>query len=309
MSGKTNRGPTYGLARPTTELPVEAHAVSIEPLSGVSETLVIPVYARALETERPDGIIRDQKSVEVVRRLDYDFSKFGWMWAAQIGIAIRTEIIDRLAEEFMQAHTNVIAVNLGAGLCTRYYRLGNGDVKWFELDLPQVKTVRDRVLGESERHRFLIYSVMDFSWMERIKAEAAGRVLFIAEGLLMYFPETEVRALLAEMARNFPGSEMILETIGPMLAHSSRIHPLLSKTNAQFRWGIGDLRAIEGWSPAIHLAGQYRLFDYYPARWRFLRWLRRVPRLRQQMMIAHLRFAPATVSVGGYGAGGSGDRP
>jgi O-methyltransferase involved in polyketide biosynthesis len=163
-------------------------------------------------------------------------------------------------------------------------------LKWFELDLPQVKAVWDRLLSESGSHRFLAGSVMDFSWMDRVETEASGPFLFIAEGLLMYFPEEQVRALLVELARRFPGSEMILETIGPMLAHSSRIHPLLSKTSAKFRWGISDSRAIERWNPAIHVVGQFHLFDFHPRRWRFLRWLRLWPPMRRQMTITHLRF-------------------
>ena len=45
-------------------------------LSGVEETLLIPLWARAEETKRPDGLIRDDFAVRLVEQIDYDFSKF-----------------------------------------------------------------------------------------------------------------------------------------------------------------------------------------------------------------------------------------
>ena len=42
-------------------------------LSGVPETMLQTVYARAKET-KTRGAIRDEKAVELVQRLDYDFS-------------------------------------------------------------------------------------------------------------------------------------------------------------------------------------------------------------------------------------------
>ncbi len=38
-------------------------------LSGVAETLLIPVYTRAMESERPDALIHDQKAVELVNQM------------------------------------------------------------------------------------------------------------------------------------------------------------------------------------------------------------------------------------------------
>lgn len=43
-------------------------------LSGVPETMLQTVYARARETQTR-GALRDDKAVELVNRLDYDFSR------------------------------------------------------------------------------------------------------------------------------------------------------------------------------------------------------------------------------------------
>lgn len=45
-------------------------------LSGVSETLLIPLWARAVETKHHQPIVKDEKAVEMMEHIDYDFRKF-----------------------------------------------------------------------------------------------------------------------------------------------------------------------------------------------------------------------------------------
>jgi hypothetical protein len=65
----------------------EATGVTTAALRDVPETLLIPLYGRAAETPRPDAIVRDSKAVELVGRLDADFSRFGRGYAAARGRA------------------------------------------------------------------------------------------------------------------------------------------------------------------------------------------------------------------------------
>ena len=45
-------------------------------LNGVSETLLITLWAKAEESKREDSIIKDYKSIEILKEINYDFSKF-----------------------------------------------------------------------------------------------------------------------------------------------------------------------------------------------------------------------------------------
>ncbi len=42
-------------------------------LDGVSETLLITLYTRAIESRRPDAMIKDEKAVEIVKKMDCEF--------------------------------------------------------------------------------------------------------------------------------------------------------------------------------------------------------------------------------------------
>ena len=69
-------------------------------LSGVPETMLQTVYARAKES-RGRGAIRDLKAEEIIGRLDYDFSLADKDAAMHSGVIARTIVLDRLVGEYL----------------------------------------------------------------------------------------------------------------------------------------------------------------------------------------------------------------
>ncbi|HBE79148.1 MAG TPA: hypothetical protein DDW65_15445 [Firmicutes bacterium] len=106
---------------------------------GVADTLFIPLLMRSMETQHPKAIIHDQKAVELVKRIDYDFSKYGKANFSAIGVAIRVRHFDRKVAAFISRHNKAVVVNIGCGLDTRFYRVTNKNgAVFYELDLPEV---------------------------------------------------------------------------------------------------------------------------------------------------------------------------
>ena len=66
-------------------------------LSGVPETMLQTVYARAKESQNR-GAVRDEKAVEIIRRLDYDFSLADKDSAMSSGVIARTIVLDKLVK-------------------------------------------------------------------------------------------------------------------------------------------------------------------------------------------------------------------
>lgn len=264
-------------------------------LTGVSETLLMTLYFRALETQRPDAIIRDKKAIELVKRIDYDFSKFDVDWKSQVAVGVRTEIIDRAVQKFLEKTDDAIIVNLGAGLCTRFFRLDNGQAQWFEVDLKQVRHVWDNLIGEDNRHRFIDCSVLDFSWMDVVSNTLQNgdsqRVLFIAEGLFMYLPEDEVKKVILEIKNRFPSSEIVIEVIGKLLAGNTQVHRSVAQTNAKFKWGVNDCKELETWNPGIHLIAQWYFSDLHRDRQGWLKFLGYITFFKQQAKVGYFKFS------------------
>lgn len=111
-------------------------------LQGLPETLLIPLWCRARETQKPDALLRDPKAVQILEQLECDFTSFQKAWMTPLGIAIRTKLIDGEVRKFLAAHPRATVVNLAAGLDTRMARLDNGNAQWYDLDLPEVIELR-----------------------------------------------------------------------------------------------------------------------------------------------------------------------
>lgn len=261
-------------------------------LSGISETLLIPLWARAEESRREGGIIRDPNSVEIVEAVNYDFSRFEGSWMSQLGVAVRVEILDREVGNFLAQHPEALIVNLGAGLDTRFSRMDNGRLTWMDLDLPEVIEWRQRFFNQSERYRMIPKSVLDFSWIEEIAGKGKP-VLLIAEGLLMYLQSKEVRTLFETLPSYFPGGVMLCEILGPALVGRSWINDSISRIEgAKFSWSIKNSRQLERWNSGIRFVEEWFYTDYHRERWKWFGKVTRVRFLRDQLSnrIAHLRF-------------------
>lgn len=128
-------------------------------ISGVPETMLQTLYARAKET-KTRGAIHDPKAVELVDSLDYDFSLADKDKAMSSGVIARTIVLDRLTEEYLAAHPGTAVVNIACGLDTRCCRM-KGYSHWYNLDLPKTIEIRQRLLPESGAVSQIAMSAME----------------------------------------------------------------------------------------------------------------------------------------------------
>jgi O-methyltransferase involved in polyketide biosynthesis len=116
-------------------------------------------------------------------RKSNDFAKLDEEGSTQISAVVRTELLDRAPEAFINRHPQAVTLNIGYGLDTRFSRLDNGKVQWYDLDLPE--TTRMHFFDETDRYRMIPQVFFDYSWIDEVDRKKS--VLIIAEGVLMYF--------------------------------------------------------------------------------------------------------------------------
>ncbi|MCZ6836649.1 MAG: class I SAM-dependent methyltransferase [Planctomycetota bacterium] len=268
---------------------------TLEPgsLGPVQETMLITLWARSIESQRPDALTRDDKAVEIQRRLEYDFSRFERGWKSQIGVAVRDRYIDRLTRAFLERHPESNIINLGAGLDTRCFRIDNGLAHWFDVDLPDAIALRSKFIEQTSRRTFLETSGDDFHWMDRIRDTNNRPTLLIAEGVLMFFEERLVHELIKRQSEVFTKGEMIFDLIGPMMVQFPFLHDTLPRTRARFRWGAKSLHAPIAWKGKYEFASSRSMLEEEPARWRWMRWCRYLPILHRQFFVVHLQSPSA----------------
>jgi O-methyltransferase involved in polyketide biosynthesis len=272
--------------------------LSTQQLTGVSETLLITLYARAIETQRSDAIVRDQKAVEILQKLDYDFSKFDKAWKSRLGTILRTYQIDQLVRQFIGIHPNAVIVNLGCGLCTRFFRVDNGTIQWYEVDFDEVVELRKKLLSSGERYHFIKSSIFDFGWINQVQQLTNQPLLIILEGVTIYLTESENKLLLQNLQSRLAPVEIICDVMSRLQANNTKFHDSVSKTNITFKWGIDNVKDLETWNFGISDIHEYfynRQIFNYPHRlpgW-FSLILKLFPSLQNANRVIQMRINPS----------------
>ncbi len=266
-------------------------------LSGVAETLLMTLYIRAMESQRPDALIKDQKAVALVTQMSYDFDRVRQVHMDEedkVTVILRNREFDRYARDFLARHPEAVVVHIGCGLDSRFERVDNGQVEWYDLDLPEVIALRRKFIGdEGGRYHLLGCSAFDGAWLDTVSAHRQRPFLFLAEGVLMYFEEAQVKSLVLMLRDHFPGAELVIDAFSPFLIRANNLRLSITKFGARYHWGIWRGQEIESWGDGIHLLDEWGYFDRPEPRLDHIRWMRHIPLLARVLRIYHYRLGKA----------------
>ena len=132
-------------------------------LADVSETGVLTLFCRALESLSSDPILKDERAVEIMREMAPLMTSLPHALMRELSrgrppggqkmivhIALRAQKYDQYVRDFLARHTDGVVVNLGCGFDTRFFRIDNGQVIFFDLDLPDVIEIKQHFIQEEE---------------------------------------------------------------------------------------------------------------------------------------------------------------
>ena len=92
-------------------------------LEDVAETLLITLYIRATESQRPDALIKDERAEALVSQMDQDFlrKKLAKVeYYSQVAMILRSRDFDRHTQDFLARPPDAVVVHIGCGLDTRF---------------------------------------------------------------------------------------------------------------------------------------------------------------------------------------------
>jgi O-methyltransferase involved in polyketide biosynthesis len=268
--------------------------ITLQNLSGVSESLLLPLYIRAQETHRPDALLRDEWAVELIRKLALDASHFDKAQLAeevQVSVLLRNRQFDSLTREYLTRHPDAVVVYLGCGLDARFERVDNGQVAWYDLDLPEVIDLRRKLMGgESCRYQLLAFSALDRAWMEVVSENQSRSYLILAEGLFMFFESGQVKELVLSLKENFPASELVFDAFSPFYVWGNNRRVAKTGIGAEAHWALKNGKELESWGEGIRLLDEWYPFLCPEPRLSHIRWVRFIPLLSKTTGIYHYRL-------------------
>jgi O-methyltransferase involved in polyketide biosynthesis len=238
--------------------------------------------------------MKDEKAVALVTQMSYDFDqvrKIRMTESNKVARIMLTREMDRYARDFLNRHPEAVVVHIGCGLDSRFERVDNDRVEWYDLDLPDVIGLRRKFIGdEGERYHLLGCSVLQDAWLEPVKMHSQRPFLFLAENVFVYFMEAQVKSLVLRLRDHFPGAELVFDGWTPFFVWLGNRQLSSSKFAGLLHWGFWRSQELENWGEGIHLLGQWGFFDQPEPRLDPYRWIAPVFRLLKPMRIYHFQL-------------------
>ena len=268
----------------------------------VQETLVIPLYGRKRCSELYPDLYRDETALRLMEEINYDFStiekrsgklmqRFGFLEAAMRQNDLAFEVRD-----YLKSHPCAAVVNLGCGLDNTGRACDNGSCKIYNLDFPEVIKVRDELLPAGEREQNIPCDLNNTAWFNKIDASAGA--VFFAAGVFYYFPKEQVKTLVCEMAKAFPGGVLVFD------AANKKAVKLMLKTwikDAEIKdvgayFAVSDAkRELSPWDERLRVSSRGYMLGYNdlkdPSVSGFFRFLAKVGDGMMDMQIVKIEFA------------------
>ena len=267
----------------------------------VQETLIILLYARKVCSELYPNLYRDETAVRLIDEIDYDFSaaekksrslmqRFG-----ALEVAMRQNDLAFEVQDYLKGHPNAAVVNLGCGLDSTDKACDNGSCKIYNLDFPDVITVRNELLSAGDREQNVPCDLNDTAWFSQI--DASNGAVFFASGVFYYFLTEQVKALVQAMADAFPGGVLVFDatnrTAVKMIAKTWLKSAKIKDVGAYF--AVSDApKEIGAWDSRLQVTSRGYMLGYHdlkdPSVSGFFRFLAKVGDGMMKMQIVKIRF-------------------
>ena len=270
----------------------------------VQETLIIPLYARKMCSELYPNLYRDEAALRLVGAVDYDFSaleKKSKSLMQRLGfleVAMRQNDLAFEVRDYLKAHPAAAVVNLGCGLDSTGRACDNGRCNIYNLDFPDVISVRNELLPAGEREENIPCDLNDTAWFDKI--DASGGAIFFAAGVFYYFLKKQVKTLVRAMADAFPGAVLVFD------AANEKAAKLMLKTwikDAKIQdvgayFAVSDAKhEIGPWDSRLQVSSRGYMLGYHdlkdPSVSGFFRFLARVGDGMMKMQIVKVGFGKA----------------
>jgi len=227
------------------------------------ETMLMTLSGRALQSQWENPILHDPWAEEAMQHIDYDISKHysgvgSWKMWNKIGctiIATRAATFDLLTNRYLADHPDATVLHVGCGMDSRVFRVNPpASVQWFDVDYPDVIDLRRQLFPERDAYHLIGAPLADLRWLDEVPRNRPG--LLIAEGVLHYLSEAEVKALLNAVVAHFPGGQMIFDICNSWIV--KRAGSNVGGTGATYKWGLDDPQDIKQLEPQLELIKEFR---------------------------------------------------
>ncbi len=268
-------------------------------LNDISKTALATLKCHVIDSKNKNSILGDVTSVRMFEYLQANLNIQNDLKVNQnlvTHICLRAKQYDMYIRNFCQQFPDSVIINAGCGFDNRFIRIDNGMVKFYDLDLPEVISLKKKVFQENERYKYIPDSVFNHNWIKTIPQKP---LMIVAEGLFMYFDEKEIKNLFSLLNNRFDYVEMICEVVNSKWLQGWRKKSLDIKLkrqlkfgkNAEFKFGIPYSKYFETWNADFKFLDEWSYLDTNHPSLGLLRYLKKSEKFRKVQWTVHYQLA------------------
>lgn len=192
---------------------------------GVEDTLYIPLTARIYASKKFPKFFYDEKALSLEKYIpanDIDENTTEYFYMASV---CRQYTIDQKIKKFLEKNGLCNVVFLGAGLETSFNRIGNDKANFYQVDLPNVIDIREKVLGNAINEKLISGDMFTLHWIKGI--DISLPTMIVVSGVYQYFTKEKILSMIEKMNEMIPKGELVFDatnSAGLKLAKIGRAH-------------------------------------------------------------------------------------
>ena len=220
----------------------------------IQETALVTLAIRASETARPNPRIRDEKAAEIISSLGVDVSKYD-PFLSHEGVVARTIMFADALRALVEQYPDALCINLGCGFDDKFSQVDNGQIEWFDVDLPDQIAVRRKVFEDRPRCTMLDGDALDGAWTKQLPRDRSTTIV-VMEGVLEYFTKEQTATCLPMLCDSFEHGWLVTEMNSMFMVRHSKQHDAIKNTNATFKWGTDSGEEFVELEPRLQLVSE-----------------------------------------------------
>lgn len=275
-------------------------------LNEVSETAFLTLQCHALDAQSRRPYLNDTSAIQTMNILRPHFAESERSLHKNLlknnvksnliaHTALRAKKYDQYIRDFLDKLPEAAVINIGCGLDNRFERVDNGQISFYDLDLPDIINIKRQIFPEKNRYSQIPQSVFEFDWMDRIKNE---HVILVAEGVFMYCREGDVKSLFFKLQEKLKNPEIVFEVFSSKWLSGWRKSitefklkkELKFGEGASYQFGIADSDAIESWGKGMKLLDEWSYLDSEQLNSGMMKLMRKNEAMRKVQWTVHYKL-------------------
>lgn len=209
-------------------------------LSGVEDTLYIPLVARIFASEKFPNYFYDEKALSLKPYIPTNLIEKNASEYFHMASVCRQDVIDKKIIKFLEENENCNVVFLGAGLETAYNRINNKKANFYQVDLPNVIEIRKRILKNADNEKLISGDMFTLEWIKEIDTELP--TMIAVSGVYQYFNKEKIVEMVKKMKSLLPKGELVFDATNTKgLKIANRYVKKTGNVNAQMYFSIDNV--------------------------------------------------------------------